>query len=139
MRFRELIVPTLMATMSACQSPTSFPNGYEYLAANKFGHPYFAQMKVGNTLKNINDDLPQLLELLRKSKMVPKRKVNPTYVIYMQTGSSSPSQAMSILLDSEGFGEFQLRRHTAYFLCRELPSFSASAFQSSTILRENRR
>jgi cobalamin biosynthesis Co2+ chelatase CbiK len=139
MGFRKLMLPTLMATMSACQSPTSFPNGYEYLTANKFGNPYFAQMKVGNTLKNINDDLPQLLELLRNSKMVPKRKVNPSYVIYLQTGSSSPSQAMSIHLDNEGFGEFQLHRHTAYFLCRELPSFSASAFQRSTILLENRR
>ena len=139
MRLQNLILPTQMAVLLACQSPTSFPNGYEFLKSKKFGNPYFAQMKVGNTLKNINDDLPRLLDLLHHSTMVPKRNVNPSYVIYLETGSSSPSQVMSIHLDNDGFGEFHLQRQRAYFQCQELPSFSTSAFQRSTIILENRR
>jgi hypothetical protein len=123
-----------VAFLMACQSPSSFPNSIEYLKAKGFDHALFAQVRVGDTVKNINDQLPILLEVLHNSKMIPKKAVDTVYTISLETGSSLPSQTVSIFVGIDGYGVINFKRKRAYFHCPELPTFAASTFQKSAII-----
>ncbi|HEX5009570.1 MAG TPA: hypothetical protein VFY71_04145 [Planctomycetota bacterium] len=121
----------LLACAISCTSPTSYPNGLEYLRAQGFGPHLFAQVR-SETAKNINDQVPALLDLLRDSEMVPERPIRPEFTIYLESGSSLPSQRMTIQIQSDGYGVIQHVDQRAWFYCGRLRSFTAAAFDQST-------
>jgi hypothetical protein len=129
----RLLVFAPLAYELGCTSPTSYPNGLEYLRAQGFGPHLFAQVR-SETVKNINDQVPALLELLRGSEMVPERPIRPDFTIYLESGSSSPSQLITIQIQSDGYGVMQHVDQRAWFYCGTLRNFTAAAFDQSTIV-----
>jgi hypothetical protein len=129
----RLLVLAPVAFALGCQDPTSYPNGLEYLKAEGFGPNVFAQVR-SETEKNINDQVPALLDMLRESEMVPERRIVPFFTIYLESGSSSPSQVVSIQIGIDGYGVMQHVHERAYFYCSELPRFAEAAFNQSTIV-----
>jgi hypothetical protein len=132
--FRYIFFAASLCFALSCQSPTSFPNGFEYLKAKGFEYPLFAQIRVGNTAKNVNDQIPSLFAVLRNSEMSARVKLVPAFTIYLETGSSLPSQIILILVDSDGSGEIRFNGQRAYFHCHELPAFANEIFQGSSII-----
>ena len=122
-----------VAVVLGCQDPMSYPSGLEYLKAEGFGPQLFAQVR-NETTKNINDQVPALLELLRNSEMVPERRIAPWFTIWLESGSSLPSQVISIEIGVDGYGVIQHVDERAYFHCSKLPRFAEAAFNESTIV-----
>jgi hypothetical protein len=139
MRFRlptsyAVLVVAPVAFALGCQSRTAYPNSYEYLKAKGFGAASFAQVRRGETVKNINAQLPSLLNVLRDSEMISKRPVEPSFTIYLQSGSSWASQTVSIQIGKNGYGVIEHVKQRAFFHCPELPSFADASFNESTIV-----
>lgn len=117
-----------------CQSNMTFVTGYEYLESKGFTQSLFAQIRHGDIVKNNNEQLPEILHALHDSEIVPKRPVTPTYTIYLETGSSFPSQKVSIQIGEDGYGLMQHLKEQVYFYCAQLPTTTQSAFNQSTII-----
>ena len=139
MRFRfptsyAVLVFAPVAFALGCQSRTAHSNSYEYLRAKGFGASSFAQVRSGETVKNINAQLPSLLNVLRDSEMIPKRPVDRSFTIYLQSGSSWASETVAIHIGKDGYGVIEHVNQRVFFLCSELPSFADASFNESTIV-----
>jgi hypothetical protein len=130
---KPFLLPALYALTLSCKPPASFPNCFEYLRENGFEHPLFAQIRDHEIIKNINDQLPFLLETLRMSNMTTKHDVTALFTIYLETGYSQSSQIVTIFVGHDGHGIIKHNKHLAYFYCKELPPFTQAAFKKSTI------
>lgn len=136
--FRSLsLASALTLCLLGCESPTSFKNGGEYLRSKGFDSSSFAQVENGNTVKNVNDQLPSILQAIEESgMMISKRGITPEYTIYLESGSSLPSQTISIQIGQDGYGMIQHLNKQAYFYCPKLLVATRAAFkQSSIVLR----
>ena len=128
-----LLMLAPVAFALGCESPTSYPTAFEYLQAEGFGPHVFGQVR-SEAIKNINDQVPALLEILRKSEWVPERPIRPAFTIYLESGSSAASQAVSIQIGSDGYGVIQHVDERTFFYCGHLHSFADAAFNQSTIV-----
>jgi hypothetical protein len=117
-----------------CQPAPSPETCREYLSAKGFDRPRYAQVRSGETSKNINEQIPALLTILGASEMVEERPIAPAYTLSMRTGSSRASQLMTIQIGEDGYGSIQHVEERVFFHCGHLPAFAKFAFDESTII-----
>lgn len=117
-----------------CQAAASNPSCFDYLEAKGFGSRSMASVRSGATVKNINDQHPALLNVLRKSELIDERPIEPAFTITLLTGGSWESQKVSIEIGKDGYGAIQHVGERVYFHCSQLPGFAEAAFNQSTIV-----
>jgi hypothetical protein len=115
-------------------SEGTYSDGYQYLKSNGFDKGLFAQIRSGNETKNINKDVQGLLDVMKHSTMESRQAINPVVIVYLETGSLSPSQAISISISETGHGYFTYEGAKTFFHCPELPGFCSRAFERSHIV-----
>jgi hypothetical protein len=123
--------------LPACRAHSSggtYSDGYQYLQSKGFDKSSFAQIRSGNETKNINTDIQGLLEVMKHSTFESQRAINPVLIVFLESGSLSPSQAISISISNTGHGYFTYEGAKTFFYCPELPRFCSSAFERSQIV-----
>jgi hypothetical protein len=136
---KGFVIVVLPACLPACRSASSFPNGVEFLKSKGFGASSFAQVRYEGTLKNINQQLPNVLQALREFEVVPKRPIAPVYTISLEKGSAFESQMISIQVGEDGYGVIRHSREQTFFHCAALPISARAAFDESTIVLPSSR
>jgi hypothetical protein len=120
----------------ALTSRHHYENVYQVLDARGFNGKgiLFCQLRIGETVKGIRQDPQNLLETLKRSKIVGKISPIPIYTIYLENGSW-PWEKITISTDRSGDGYVEyLGRRVAFFRCADLPKFCEEAFKRSNTI-----
>ena len=134
-----ILAVALTALLPSCQSRPHFSNGAEYLKLKGFEIDPFllGQISYENTTKNINAQLPEILQALSESEIVTERPIAPMYTIYLESGSSFQSQTVAIQVGVDGYGVIRYLRERTFFHAAKLPGAAHAAFDKSTVLLRN--
>ena len=134
MKMLVFLFPLYLFALNSCHH---YENVYQVLEARGFnGKPVmFCQLRIGETVKGIREDPQNLLEILKRSKIVGKVSPIPIYTIYLENGSSWPWEKITIYTDQlgDGFVEY-LGNRVAFFHSADLPNFCEEAFKRSTTI-----
>ena len=106
----------------------------DYVTAEGFGSRSMVSVRIGETVKNINDQHEALLDVLRDSAWIEARPVEPAYTIELLTGGSWESQKMLIQVGEDGDGVIEHVGDRVFFHCSRWPGFARAAFDRSTIV-----
>jgi len=113
-------------------------NIYDLLREKGFeGKSLFCQVTDSSLTKNINQDVPALLDVLQKVVVARGIRVPepPAYTIHLEKGSSFPSQVITISVTKIGNGYVEyMEKRIAFFNSVELYGFCATAFAKSEIV-----
>jgi hypothetical protein len=134
MKMRVFLLLLYLSVLTSCHH---YENVYQVLASRGFGGRGFlvCQLREGNVVKNINKDELNLLETLKRSKIVGKTSPVPLYTISFENGSSWPWEKITIYTDRSGDGYVDYRgRRVAFFNCADLPKFCEQAFNRNSII-----
>ena len=134
MKMLVFLFPLYLFALNSCHH---YENVYQALEARGFnGKPVlFCQLRIGETVKGIREDPQNLLEILKRSKIVGKISPIPIYTIYLENGSSWPWEKITIFTDRSGDGYVEyLGRRMVFFRCSDLPNFCEEAFKRSTTI-----
>jgi hypothetical protein len=96
---------------------------------------YFCSIKNGSTIKNTNQDVPILLDRLKKVAVTEGVPEPSDYTIWLASGSSFLSQVIFISVAKTGNGYVEyMNRKIAFFKSVDLYEFCVAAFNKSKIL-----
>ena len=112
-------------------------NVYQVPASKGFGGKGFllCQLRKGNVEKNINKDALNVLNTLKRSKIVAKASPAPVYKISFVNGSSWSWQNITIYADRSGDGYVDyMGSRVAFFSCPDLPKLCEKAFKRSNVV-----
>ena len=123
----------LMAALALMLSCASYPTGFDFLKAKGFDTPWFALVRIGDTVKSIEEDrIPELMSVLRESERIEDRPIVPTLTISLAIGASFASQGIDIEVGEDGDMAIDHVGERFCFHCARLPSFAQAAFNQST-------
>ena len=134
--FRSCCFAFATILLSACHQFRSYTSVYGVLEQNGFQQEHFliSSIPLGGVEKNINQDIPGLMEVLKRSTIVAKLTVSPKFSIFMASGSSFESQTIQIHVDETGSGFVDYMGGKIFFRCPDLPAFCSAAFERSRII-----
>ena len=136
MKLPVSLLPLCLLAVTSCRH---YDNVYQLLEADGFnGKGYLGcGIRKGNVVNNVNGDKLMLLETLKRSKIVGKIAVFPTYTLYFDIGGFSTCQTRTIYTSTSGNGYVEyhcLGRHVTYFNCPDLPRSCEEAFNRGHIV-----